>query len=68
MRQIQMGKGGMINPAADEQCGAIDASVTLPEPVHIGGCSGCRKEIHTILLKRYGMFKEKTNKRVRRER
>ena len=56
MREIQLSEDGMLNPDADIPCGAIDPNKTLPEPIHIGGCSSCRKIIHEMLMLRYQRF------------
>jgi hypothetical protein len=44
-RTIQMGIGGWTNPDSDIPCGPADPTLKSVEPVHIGGCKGCRAKI-----------------------
>ena len=44
-RAIECGLGGWRNPDADKPCGPVDPVLRPFEPVHVGGCKGCRRVI-----------------------
>jgi hypothetical protein len=49
MREIVYGTGGWVNPDNDKTCGPVDFAAHKLEPVHIGGCKGCRTKIVELL-------------------
>lgn len=52
VRKIGMSHSGWTNPDADKPCGPEDSTLKTFDPIHIGGCKGCRAVVVAMLKAR----------------